>query len=37
MVDHPLAEISNLAIVVAIVLYVLALIGFAADLASSTQ
>src|SRR5699024_6571755 len=32
-----LAEVSNLAIVVSIVLYVLALIGFSADLASSSQ
>lgn len=37
MVDQSLAEVSNLAIVVAIVLYVLALVGFAGDLASSTQ
>ena len=37
MIDEQLAEISNLALVVAIVLYVLALIGFAADLASSSQ
>ncbi len=37
MINEQLAEISNLALVVAIVLYVLALIGFAADLASSSQ
>ncbi|WP_193103445.1 c-type cytochrome biogenesis protein CcsB [Brachybacterium sp. FME24] len=37
MIDQQLAEISNLAIVVTIVLYVLALIGFAADLASTSQ
>ncbi|MFC7456774.1 c-type cytochrome biogenesis protein CcsB [Brachybacterium sp. GCM10030267] len=37
MIDQQLAEISNLAIVVTIVLYVLALIGFAADLASMSQ
>lgn len=37
MIDQQLAEISNLVIVVTIVLYVLALIGFAADLASTSQ
>lgn len=37
MINEQLAEISNLALVVSIVLYVLALIGFAADLASSSQ
>ena len=37
MIDQQLAEISNLAIVVTIVLYVLALIGFSADLASTSQ
>ncbi|WP_114853711.1 c-type cytochrome biogenesis protein CcsB [Brachybacterium sp. YJGR34] len=37
MINQQLAELSNLALVVAIVLYVLALIGFAADLASSSQ
>lgn len=37
MIDQQLAEIANLAIVVTIVLYVLALIGFAADLASTSQ
>ena len=37
MINEQLAEISNLALVVTIVLYVLALIGFAADLASTSQ
>ncbi|APX32775.1 c-type cytochrome biogenesis protein CcsB [Brachybacterium sp. P6-10-X1] len=37
MIDQQLAEISNLLIVVTIVLYVLALIGFSADLASTSQ
>ena len=37
MINQQLAEVSNLAIVISIVLYVLALIGFAADLASSAQ
>ena len=37
MINQQLAEVSNLAIVISIVLYVLALIGFAADLASSSQ
>ena len=37
MINQQLAEISNLALVVTIVLYVLALIGFGADLASSSQ
>ena len=37
MINQQLAELSNLAIVVTIVLYVLALIGFGADLASSSQ
>lgn len=37
MINQQLAEVSNLAIVVSIVLYVLALIGFSADLASSSQ
>ncbi|WP_422115403.1 c-type cytochrome biogenesis protein CcsB [Brachybacterium sp. UNK5269] len=37
MIDQQLAGISNLALVVTIVLYVLALIGFAADLASTAQ
>lgn len=37
MINEQLAEISNLALVVTIVLYVLALIGFGADLASSSQ
>ncbi|MGP9539522.1 c-type cytochrome biogenesis protein CcsB [Brachybacterium sp. AOP43-C2-M15] len=37
MIDEQLAEISNLALVVTIVLYVLALIGFGADLASTSQ
>ncbi|MGY5766170.1 c-type cytochrome biogenesis protein CcsB [Brachybacterium sp. DNPG3] len=37
MIDQQLAEVSNLSIVIAIVLYVLALIGFAADLASTSQ
>ena len=37
MINQQLAEVSNLAIVIAIVLYVLALIGFTADLASSSQ
>ncbi|AXK45838.1 c-type cytochrome biogenesis protein CcsB [Brachybacterium saurashtrense] len=37
MINEQLAEISNLALVVTIVLYVLALIGFGADLASTTQ
>lgn len=37
MIDQQLAEVSNLAIVVSIVLYVLALFGFSADLARSSQ
>ncbi|GAA4522981.1 c-type cytochrome biogenesis protein CcsB [Brachybacterium paraconglomeratum] len=37
MINEQLAELSNLALVVAIVLYVLALIGFSADLASTSQ
>lgn len=37
MINEQLAEISNLALVVTIVLYVLALIGFGADLASTSQ
>jgi cytochrome c-type biogenesis protein CcsB len=37
VINQQLAEISNLALVVTIVLYVLALIGFGADLASSAQ
>lgn len=37
VINQQLAELSNLAIVVTIVLYVLALIGFGADLASSSQ
>jgi len=37
VINEQLAQISNLALVVTIVLYVLALIGFGADLASSTQ
>ncbi|WP_394215477.1 c-type cytochrome biogenesis protein CcsB [Brachybacterium vulturis] len=37
MINEQLAEVSNLALVVTIVLYVLALIGFGADLASSSQ
>lgn len=37
MINQQLAELSNLAIVVTIVLYVLALIGFGADLSSSSQ
>ena len=37
MINQQLAEVSNLAIVVSIVLYTLALIGFSADLASSSQ
>ncbi|MEE1651874.1 c-type cytochrome biogenesis protein CcsB [Brachybacterium sp. J144] len=37
MIDQQLAEISSLAIMVTIILYVLALIGFAADLASTSQ
>lgn len=37
MIDQQLAEVSHLALVVAIVLYVLALIGFAADLAGTSQ
>jgi cytochrome c-type biogenesis protein CcsB len=37
VINQQLAEISNLALVVTIVLYVLALIGFGADLASSSQ
>jgi cytochrome c-type biogenesis protein CcsB len=37
VIDEQLAEISNLALVVTIVLYVLALIGFGADLASTSQ
>src|SRR5699024_8845711 len=37
VIEEQLAGISNLALVVAIVLHVLALIGFAADLASSSQ
>lgn len=37
MIDQQLAEISSLALVVTIVLYVLALIGFSADLASTSQ
>lgn len=36
MIDQQLAEVSNLLIVVAIVLYVLALFGFTADLAGTT-
>ncbi|EYT51043.1 c-type cytochrome biogenesis protein CcsB [Brachybacterium muris] len=36
MIDQQLAEVSNLLIVVAIVLYVLALFGFTADLAATT-
>ena len=37
MINEQLTELSNLALVVAIVLYVLALIGFSADLASTSQ
>ncbi|WP_010532575.1 c-type cytochrome biogenesis protein CcsB [Brachybacterium squillarum] len=37
MIDQQLAEVANLSIVIAIVLYVLALLGFAADLASTSQ
>jgi cytochrome c-type biogenesis protein CcsB len=37
VIDQQLAGLSNLALVVTIVLYVLALIGFAADLASTAQ
>ena len=37
MIDQQLAEISNFAIVISVVLYVLALIGFGADLASTSQ
>ena len=37
MINQQLAEVSNLAVVLAIVLYVLALIGFAADLAGTSQ
>lgn len=37
MIDQQLAELSNLAIVISIVLYVLALLGFSADLASRSQ
>lgn len=37
MIDQQLAELSNLLIIVTIVLYVLALIGFGADLSGITQ
>ena len=37
MINEQLAELSNLALVVAIVLYVLAMFGFSADLASLSQ
>ncbi|MCG7309643.1 c-type cytochrome biogenesis protein CcsB [Brachybacterium sp. ACRRE] len=37
MIDQQLAELSNLLIIVTIVLYVLALIGFGADLSGVTQ
>lgn len=37
MINEQLAELSNLALVVAIVLYVLAMFGFSADLASISQ
>jgi ABC-type transport system involved in cytochrome c biogenesis permease subunit len=37
VINEQLAELSNLALVVTIVLYVLALIGFGADLASHSQ
>lgn len=37
MINEQLAEFSNLALVVAIVLFVLALIGFGADLAGTSQ
>ena len=37
MINEQLAELSNLSLVVAIVLYVLALFGFSADLASLSQ
>ena len=37
MIDQQLAQFSNLLIIITVVLYVLALIGFGADLAGVAQ